>query len=97
MGHFTYAYDWNPVCVGGLLIGALAVAEHETARFVVPHALKHLPTAIGSYGPDGVWPDGVWPDGVWPDGVWPDGVWPDGVWVDGIGYKNSQPATRPLP
>ena len=62
--HFTYAYNWNQVCNGGLLIGALAVAESEpeTAEFVVTNALKHLPTAIGSYAPDGVWAEGI---GYW--------------------------------
>ncbi|WP_197171765.1 heparinase II/III domain-containing protein [Novipirellula aureliae] len=62
--HFTYAYNWNQVCNGGLLIGALAVAESEpeTAGFVVTHALQNLPTAIRSYGPDGVWAEGI---GYW--------------------------------
>ncbi len=59
--HFTYAYNWNQVCNGGLLIGALAVAESEpaTAEYVVANALKHLPTALGSYAPDGVWAEGI--------------------------------------
>ncbi len=59
--HFTYAYNWNQVCNGGLLIGALAVAESEPgiAEFVVANALKHLPTALGSYTPDGVWAEGI--------------------------------------
>ena len=62
--HFTYAYNWNQVCNGGLLIGALAIAdeEPETAGFIVTHALKHLPTALGSYAPDGVWAEGI---GYW--------------------------------
>ena len=62
--HFTYAYNWNQVCNGGLLIGALAIAEAEpeTAEFVVTNALKHLPTALGSYAPDGVWAEGI---GYW--------------------------------
>lgn len=59
--HFTYAYNWNQVCNGGLLIGALAVAESapEKADFIVTQALKHLPTALGSYAPDGVWAEGI--------------------------------------
>ena len=59
--HFTYAYNWNQVCNGGLLIGAVAVAESEpeTAGFVVTQALEHLPTALGSYAPDGVWAEGI--------------------------------------
>ena len=59
--HFTYAYNWNQVCNGGLLIGALAVAESEpkTARFIVTQAFKNLPTALASYAPDGVWAEGI--------------------------------------
>lgn len=59
--HFTYGYNWNQVCNGGLLIGALAVAESEpeAAGFVVVNALKHLPTALRSYAPDGVWAEGI--------------------------------------
>ncbi|TWT52150.1 heparinase II/III domain-containing protein [Allorhodopirellula solitaria] len=62
--HFTYAYNWNQVCNGGLLIGALAVAESEpeTSQFLVGKALEHLPTALGSYAPDGVWAEGI---GYW--------------------------------
>ena len=62
--HFTYAYNWNQVCNGGLLIGALAVAEFEpeVADFIVTNALKHLPTALRSYAPDGVWAEGI---GYW--------------------------------
>ncbi len=62
--HFTYAYNWNQVCNGGLLIGALAVAESEpeTSRFIVAKALEHLPTALDSYAPDGVWAEGI---GYW--------------------------------
>ncbi|MEP4077337.1 heparinase II/III domain-containing protein [Haloferula sp.] len=62
--HFTYAYNWNQVCNGGLLIGALSVAESEpeTAEFIVTHALKNLPTALGSYAPDGIWAEGI---GYW--------------------------------
>jgi hypothetical protein len=59
--HFTYAYNWNQVCNGGLLIGALAVAESEPeiAGFVLTNALKHLPTALDSYAPDGIWAEGI--------------------------------------
>ena len=62
--HFTYAYNWNQVCNGGLLIGALAVADTgpEVAEFIVTKALEHLPTALGSYAPDGVWAEGI---GYW--------------------------------
>ncbi len=53
-------YNWNQVCNGGLLIGALAIAETdpEFARFIVPKAVAALPTALRTYGPDGAWPEG---------------------------------------
>ncbi|MCE5185335.1 MAG: heparinase II/III-family protein [Planctomycetaceae bacterium] len=62
--HFTYAYNWNQVCNGGLLIGAAAIAESEpeTAEFVIRNALENLPIALGSYAPDGVWAEGI---GYW--------------------------------
>ncbi|MGJ8655271.1 MAG: heparinase II/III domain-containing protein [Akkermansiaceae bacterium] len=62
--HFTYAYNWNQVCNGGLLIGALAVAEShpDTAEYLIDRALENLPTALGSYAPDGVWAEGI---GYW--------------------------------
>lgn len=62
--HFTYAYNWNQVCNGGLIIGALAVAEShpDTAEYLLARALKNLPTALGSYAPDGVWAEGI---GYW--------------------------------
>lgn len=56
----TYNHNWNLVCNGGLLVGALAVAETnpEVARVVVPGAVKSLPLALTTYGPDGAWPEG---------------------------------------
>lgn len=62
--HFTYAYNWNQVCNGGLLIGALAVAESDpdTAEYLIDRALENLPTALGSYAPEGVWAEGI---GYW--------------------------------
>jgi hypothetical protein len=53
-------HNWNQVCNGGLLIGALAVAEEDTAftSIMVSNAIKNLPYAIKSYGPDGAWGEG---------------------------------------
>ncbi len=53
-------FNWNQVCNSGLSIGALAIAETdpEYARIIVPHAVKSLPLALGSYAPDGVWMEG---------------------------------------
>ena len=53
-------HNWNQVCNGGLIAGALAIAETdpEYARMIVPEAVKSLPLALATYGPDGAWPDG---------------------------------------
>ena len=53
-------FNWNQVCNGGIAIGALAIAEEEPAKSaaVLRYALKSLPLALASYGPDGGWPEG---------------------------------------
>jgi hypothetical protein len=53
-------FNWNQVCNGGLLIGALAIAESDPqyAEQIVPAAVKSLPIALASYGPDGAWGEG---------------------------------------
>lgn len=53
-------HNWNQVCNGGLTLGALAVAdeEPELAAFIVTSALKSLPRAMASFGPDGGWNEG---------------------------------------
>jgi len=57
-------HNWNQVCNGGLVIGALAVAESDPqyARTIIRGALDSLPRALESYDPDGGWPEGV---GYW--------------------------------
>jgi hypothetical protein len=56
----TSGFNWNQVCNSGLLTGALAIAETapEYAKFIIPRAVKSLPIALASYGPDGVWMEG---------------------------------------
>lgn len=53
-------YYWNPVCNGGLTLGALAVAEEDMQKCeaIVRFAVDSLPRAIATYGPDGGWPEG---------------------------------------
>jgi len=53
-------YNWNQVCNGGMIIGALAIAETDPsyAEKIVPAAVKSLPLALKSYGPDGAWGEG---------------------------------------
>jgi hypothetical protein len=53
-------FNWNQVCNGGLIAGALAIAESdpEYARQIIPAAVKSLPRALQSYSPDGAWGEG---------------------------------------
>lgn len=53
-------FNWNQVCNGGLLAGALAVADEkpDLAARVVRHAVRSLPHALATYEPDGAWPEG---------------------------------------
>lgn len=54
------AFNWNNVCNGGIIIGALAVAEDEPelAEKLLAEALVGLPYALASYAPDGAWAEG---------------------------------------
>ena len=60
--------NWNQVCNGGLVMGALAVYERvpELAQKVIHEALKGNPKAQSAYGPDGVYPEGY---GYWEYGT----------------------------
>ncbi len=53
-------YNWNQVCNGGLVVGALAVAETDPryADDIIAGAIESLPRALASYAPDGVWMEG---------------------------------------
>ncbi len=53
-------HNWNQVCNGGMLMGALAIGDVEpaVAGEVVHAALKSLPIAMHEYGPDGGWVEG---------------------------------------
>lgn len=52
--------NWNQVCNGGMLAGALAVADEEPqlAARIVGHAVESLPLAMRNFGPDGGWFEG---------------------------------------
>ena len=54
------SHNWNQVCNGGLVAGALAIADTDPqyARAIIPAAVKSLPRAIETYGPDGAWSEG---------------------------------------
>jgi hypothetical protein len=53
-------HNWNQVCNGGLMAGALAIAESEPqyAEKIVTAAIASLPRALNSYAPDGAWGEG---------------------------------------
>ena len=53
-------HNWNQVCNAGMIIGALAIAESEPqyAERIINSAIKSLPRALKSYGPDGAWMEG---------------------------------------
>ena len=53
-------HNWNQVCNGGLVAGALAIAESDPkfAERIVAAAIESLPRALNSYNPDGAWGEG---------------------------------------
>ncbi len=56
----TSHHNWNQVCNGGLLMGALAIGdvEPELAGRIVHEAVGSLPLAMQSFAPDGAWFEG---------------------------------------
>ena len=56
----SVTHNWNQVCNGGMLVGALALADvrPELADFIVRSAVSSLPRALASYEPDGAWGEG---------------------------------------
>ncbi|MFU8849270.1 MAG: heparinase II/III family protein [Opitutales bacterium] len=64
----TYKNNWNQVCLGGLTIGALAVADDtpELAREILRAARSGISNGLSVYAPDGVYPEGP---GYWSYGT----------------------------
>jgi hypothetical protein len=60
--------NWNQVCNGGMILGALAVAEDEKelAEKIIAAALKSIPNGVKDYAPDGAYPEGP---GYWQYGT----------------------------
>ena len=52
--------NWNKVCNGGMILGALAIAEDEKelARNILVAALKSIPNGVKQVAPDGASPEG---------------------------------------
>ncbi len=59
-GFYNLANNWNQVCCGGLLYGALATYEEhpETACGLTDLYVKSVPFALACYAPDGGYPEG---------------------------------------
>lgn len=59
-GFYNLDNNWNQVCCGGLLYGALATYEDrpELSAELVDVYVKSVPFALGSYAPDGGYPEG---------------------------------------
>jgi len=53
-------HNWNQVCNGGMMVGALAVAdeEPELAEKIVSAALKSIRASMKEFGDDGGWAEG---------------------------------------
>ena len=56
----TASHNWNQVCNGGMIMGALAVADKhpDIAAYVIGRAVESVPRAMATYAPDGAWPEG---------------------------------------
>lgn len=56
----TRANNWNQVCLGGLTLAALAIAEDEpdAARAALALLASHHTHGLKPYGPDGIYPEG---------------------------------------
>jgi oligo-alginate lyase len=63
-GHHTYnmTNNWGQVCMGGMVLGALAVGDDDPAlaMSLLAAARRDAPVAMRPYAPDGVYPEGPW-------------------------------------
>jgi hypothetical protein len=64
----TAENNWNQVCHGGLVLGALAVMDHEPklAKRIIERALDNIGRSMSHYGPRGGYPEGP---GYWAYGT----------------------------
>ncbi|XP_065192164.1 uncharacterized protein LOC135823242 [Sycon ciliatum] len=57
-----YDSNWNNVCNGGLIVGALALLDNERhsgiAKEMLNMSMHALPNSMASYAPLGAWPEG---------------------------------------
>lgn len=59
-GWVTGTNNWNQVCHGGLVLGALALMEDcaTLSEQILARAIENVPRAMQEYEPDGVYPEG---------------------------------------
>ena len=59
-GWWTSENNWNQVCLGGLTLGALAIAEDDpvAAEAILARARSGITHGLAPYAPDGVYPEG---------------------------------------
>lgn len=60
----TAEHNWNQVCNGGMLYGALAIFEtdKEFATSIINRGINTIQLAMKEYAPDGAYPEGI---GYW--------------------------------
>lgn len=60
-GYWVHArHNWNQVCNGGMVLGALAIADEDPklAEEILEHALKSIRLPMAEFAPDGAWAEG---------------------------------------
>lgn len=60
-GWWVFAHhNWNQVCNGGLILGALALGDElpTECREIVKQGLESLKRPLAEFAPDGAWPEG---------------------------------------
>ena len=61
--------NWNQVCNGGFVLGALAIADREPdlAVRIIKKSLSSIALGLKPYAPDGIYPEGYsyWSYGTW--------------------------------
>ncbi|WPJ95114.1 hypothetical protein SH580_16945 [Coraliomargarita algicola] len=68
MWWLSYPNNWNQVCHGGLVLGALSVFEDtpEISSKIISRAFRNVDNGLGMYAPDGAYPEGP---GYWAYGT----------------------------
>src|SRR3954447_4247623 len=59
-GWTTARHNWNPVCNGGMIVGALALQEEESrlSKSILTQARESIKIGMSCFAPDGGWEEG---------------------------------------